>query len=177
MSEIILYIAASIDGFIAREDGSVDWLEDLPNPNKLDYGYAGFIDGIDTVVMGRKTYEEVLGFDVGWPYADCRSFILTSREDYKVKTENTEVLHQLDPSSIDKLKARSQKNIWLVGGGQVITEFLNRSLIDEMILFIMPVLLGRGIPLFAGHPKEQLFELIKAEPFETGVVSLTYRKQ
>lgn len=70
-SKIKLYVASSLDGFIARKNGELDWLMEHPNPNQLDYGYAEFLNGIDTVLMGRKTYEEILAFDVEWPYADC----------------------------------------------------------------------------------------------------------
>ena len=76
MPKIKLYIAATIDGFIAREDGSLDWLNNHPNPDQLDYGYADFMSRIDTVIMGRKTYEEVLGFGVEWPYGSLRDRLL-----------------------------------------------------------------------------------------------------
>jgi dihydrofolate reductase len=147
MTKIQLYIATTLDGFIAREDGSLDWLE-FPNPNDIDHGYNDFIKGIDTVIMGRKTYDEVLGFGVEWPYSNCKSYIVSRDNNYKVKTINTELVHNINNDIIKKLKAKSNKNIWLVGGGSLITQFLNESAIDEMILSIIPTILGKGINLF-----------------------------
>lgn len=177
MSAIKLYIATSIDGFIARENGELDWLNALPNPNQIDHGYAAFYQTIDTVIMGRATYEEILGFGVDWPYPDCQSYVLTSAQNYQPKTERTATLHQLNPERIDKIKSTSKRNIWVVGGGKVISGMMNDGLIDEMILSIIPIVLGRGIRLFPNHPKETLFTLRHSESFETGVVNLTYSKK
>ncbi|NBC08920.1 MAG: hypothetical protein GVY26_17145 [Bacteroidetes bacterium] len=96
MSGIKLYIATSIDGYIARPNNQLDWLAKLPNLDKTDYGYQDFYAGIDTVVMGRKTYEEVLGFDVDWPYAECTTYVATTRKDYVLSTPNTELLPLLN---------------------------------------------------------------------------------
>jgi len=79
MSSIKLYIATTIDGFIAREDGSLDWLEELPNPNQINYGYTDFYATVDKVAIGRKIYEEVLGFGVNWPYEDCKTYVITTQ--------------------------------------------------------------------------------------------------
>ncbi|MEM8967236.1 MAG: dihydrofolate reductase family protein [Bacteroidota bacterium] len=177
MNSIKLYIATTIDGFIAREDGSLDWLEELPNPNQIDYGYADFYATIDKVVIGRKTYEEVLGFGVDWPYEDCTTYMGTSKEDYQPKTNNTEVIHKVDQDTINRIKSAGEKDVWVIGGGLIITEFLNLGAIDEMILCVIPTILGSGIPLFPNHPKETKFNLVKAEPFETGAVILTYKKK
>ena len=177
MSSIKLYIATTLDGFIAREDGALDWLHDLPNPNHIDYGYRAFFSGIDTVVMGRKTYEEILGFGVEWPYANCTSYVVSTEENYRPRTNDTSVLSRVDEASIKTLKRNSRRGVWIVGGGQVITEFLNNSQVDEMILSIIPTILGKGVRLFPHEPKETKFDLIQAEPFETGVVNLTYRRK
>jgi dihydrofolate reductase len=176
MQKFVVYIAASIDGFIARQDGAVDWLDDLPNPNRIDHGYAGFYAGIDVVVMGRKTYEEILGFDVPWPYPDCKTFVITSQSAYEPTTPNTETIYTLNEKTIRHIQSKSKKNIWVVGGGQVVTSLINLNAIDEMILSIIPLVLGSGIRLFAGKPKETAFSLATTETFETGVVSLTYRR-
>lgn len=177
MSKIKLYIASSIDGFIAREDGSLDWLFALPNPNKIDHGYKAFLDTIDTVIMGRSTYEEVLGFGVEWPYAHCRTFIVTTDSNYEVKTENTDILSEISTEKISEIRKQSQKNTWVIGGGKVITGFLNLGEIDEMILSIIPIILGRGIKLFPDAPKETSFKLEDAQTFETGVVNLKYLRR
>ena len=177
MNSIKLYIASTIDGFIAREDGSLVWLEELPNPNQIDYGYSDFYATIDKVVIGRKTYEEVLGFGVDWPYEDCTTYMVTSKEDYQPKTNNTEVIHKVDQDTINRIKSAGEKDVWVIGGGLIITEFLYLGAIDKMILCVIPTILGSGIPLFPNHPKETKFNLVKAEPFETGAVILTYKKK
>jgi len=177
MSKIKLYIATTIDGFIAREDGSLDWLFEIPNPDKTDYGYNKFYSGIDVVVMGRTTYEDVLGFDVEWPYNESKTFVATSDKNYRVKTKNTEVINRIDNETISRIKAASHKNVWLVGGGKVITAFLNNETIDEMILSVIPVVLGKGIRLFPGETKETRFQLTGTKAFETGVVNLEFQKQ
>jgi len=177
MKKIKLYIASSLDGYIAREDGSLDWLYELPNPDQEDYGYGDFLATVDTVVMGRKTYEEILGFGVEWPYSDFRTLIITSQEEYQVRTASTEAMSQLDQQGIDKLRAGSQKNIWLVGGGQIITEFLNLGAVDEMTISMVPRILGKGIQLFPGGPRETIFDLVSAVSFASGMVNLIYSRK
>ncbi len=176
MSRIKLYIATTIDGYIARENNSLDWLYELPQIEGEDYGYANFYSGIDVVVLGRTTYEEILGFGVDWPYSDSKCFVITSNKNYQVTTENTEVMNSIDKSKIDKIRSASNKGVWIVGGGPVIQGFLNEASIDEMLLTIIPRLLGRGKRLFPEGSFESKFELLESKSFETGVVNLTYRK-
>ena len=175
-TQIQLFIAQTIDGFIAREDGSLDWLLGLPNPNQIDHGYNELINGVDMIIMGRKTYEELLALVEEWPYPNYKTYVVTGDQEYRVTTEQTFLLHQIDRETIEKLKSESTKNIWLVGGGMLITQFLNLDAIDEMTLSVIPVILGKGIRLFPNVPKETTFTLIKSESFETGVVNLVYRK-
>lgn len=177
MSKIRLYIATTLDGYIARENGNLDWLMSFPNPNKIDYGYQAFYNEISTVIMGRSTYEEILGFDVEWPYSDCKTYVISSRSDFSTSTENTEVLSDLSIENLQKIKNAASKDVWLVGGGKVISEFLNLGVVDEMLLTLIPVILGKGISLFPNQPKETNFTLQSAQTFETGVVNLTYIKK
>lgn len=177
MTKIQLYIASTIDGYIAREDGSLDWLHALPNPDHLDYGYADFIAGVDTVVMGRSTYEEILGFGVERPYGDCTTYVLTSRDDYVAQTPHTQIVHKLTDERIQQIRAHSTQNIRIVGGGKLITACLDHGAIDEMIISLIPIVLGSGIPLFPGSPTQTNFGLIHTESFSTGVVNLTYQRQ
>ena len=176
-TQIKLFIAQTIDGFIAREDGSLDWLLGLLNPNQIDHGYNEMINGVDIIIMGRKTYEELLGLIDEWPYQNYKTYVVTGDKNYKLKTEQTFLLHQIDRETIGNLKSESNKNIWLVGGGKLITQFLSLDAIDEMTLSIIPVILGKGIRLFPDTPKETTFTLIKSESFETGVVNLVYGKK
>lgn len=174
MKKVKLFIAASIDGYIARPDGSLDWLDRVPNPDQLDFGYYAFYDSVDTLLIGRKTYEEVLGFGVDWPYPDSKTYIISNR-DVEIKTENTFQLNEPLKQQIEKLRAEDGKDIWVVGGGVLISGVLDLELIDEMLITIAPVILGEGIPLFPNKPKETQFELTKAESFPTGFVNLTYK--
>ncbi|MBT8188872.1 MAG: dihydrofolate reductase family protein, partial [Bacteroidia bacterium] len=142
MTKIKLFIASTLDGYIAGKDGNLDWLNNYPDPKDSDYGYGEFYAGIDIVIMGRKTYEEVLGFGVEWPYGQCKSYIVTSQSDYRCKTVNTEVLGQIDHRSIDDLKSESRKHIWLIGGGQLNSAFPRPGQIDELLICFIPVILG-----------------------------------
>jgi dihydrofolate reductase len=177
MGKIKLFIAVSIDGFIAREDGSIGWLEDIENPDRSDHGYKKFYDAIGTVVIGRKTYEQIIGFGVPWPYADRKTYLITSNKDYKISTENTEIFTEIDTRLIETLRSKEEKDVWPVGGGEIITRFIKERAIDEMILSIVPRLLGRGIRLFHEDSLDTLFELVDSESFSSGIVNLTYRKK
>lgn len=176
MGQFKLYIATTIDGFIAREDGSLDWLTSLPVPEGEDYGYQKFYDTIDTVVMGSSTYKEILGFNVPWPYAGGKSFIFSSNPEFSIETENTELVNELNSEAVELIKSQSSKNIWIVGGGKIISAFLKLGVVDEIILTIVPVILGQGIRLFPTGSLETKFELSGTESFETGLVNLYYKK-
>lgn len=176
MKKIKLYIAISLDGYIARKDGSIDWLEALPNPNKIDYGYTAFYDSIDTVIMGRKTYDQILGFDVPWPYEKCSTYLATRETDYPPPTPKTKVIQGEIGTATRTITKGEGKDIWLVGGGQLVTFYLNEGLIDEMILFIIPTIIGDGIPLFPSRLKESSFHLKSVEHYETGAAMLHYSK-
>lgn len=176
MKKIILYSAVSLDGFIARENGELDWLDALPNPGNIDYGYGEFYSGIDTVVMGRRTYEEVLGFGVEWPYPDRKSYVVSHKTNVSIQTPNTYLLHGELTQEMEKLKNEKGKNIWLAGGGILNTSFLNADLVDEMIITVMPIIIGAGLPLFPNAPKETKFKLKRTTPFESGAVNLEYEK-
>jgi len=118
---VILFIAISLDGYIADEQGSVEWLEQIEGEG--DNGYTDFIEQVDTIFIGRHTYEVIQGFDMPFPYPDKQCYV---------------------PQQLEQ----SGKHIWLMGGGQLVHEFLQHHWIDEMIITIAPVMLGSGIPLF-----------------------------
>jgi dihydrofolate reductase len=185
MPEIRLFIAATLDGFIARENGSLDWLDEIgaqlqapeqKEESAPDGGYGAFVAEIDVVVMGRTTYEEILGFGVDWPYAKCTSYVVTSDENYKTKTPDTFVFNTVDSAAIAQLKSVSKRNVWLVGGGRLISAFMTHDAIDEMTVSIASIVLGSGIRLFPESPKENKFDLIKTEQYGPKMVNLTYRK-
>lgn len=175
MRKIKLYIAVSMDGFIADKNGGVAWLENLPNPDLLDYGYYAMYDSIDTTLMGNATYQQVLGFDVPFPYSDKTNFVFT-RNSSLIKDENVTFVNDNIVDFVKDLKSKEGKAIWLIGGGQINTILLNADLIDEMIVSYMPTVLGEGVPLFSSNTQLKSLRLLKSETFSTGVVSLTYVK-
>lgn len=177
MCKTTLYIATTLDGKIARKDGSLDWLNALPNPNQIDHGYDEFLNSIGTTIMGRNTYEEIIGFGVDWPYIGKTSYVVTKNKDFKPSTPETLATSENLTDLINELKKKSEKDIWLIGGGQLIAAFLEKDLLDRMILTLIPNTLGEGIPLFPEIRKEVLWTLTKVEQFQTGVVNLTYDRK
>lgn len=172
-----VFIATSLDGYIADKKGGIDWLHSIPNPGNDDMGYVEFSNGIDALVMGRTTFETVLGFDVDWPY-DKPVFVLSNKlkeipETYKdkaylVKGTLTEVLGQIHEKGYKKL---------YIDGGTTIRNFLKEDLIDEMVLTTIPILLGGGSPLFTELPNELKFELIGTKTFLNQVTQNHYRRK
>jgi dihydrofolate reductase len=174
---IVLYVATSLDGFIARPDGSLDWLTSIPKSQTGDdYGYTDLLNSIGTTIMGRRTYEEIIGFGVDWPYVGLDSYVVTTNENFKIQSPNTYILTKNWKDLVTELKKKKAKDIWLIGGGQLITTFINEGLLDKMIISIIPKIIGEGLPLFANKPKETNWKLTEAKPYDTGVVNLTYEK-
>jgi len=172
-----VFIATSLDGYIADKNGGIDWLNSIPNPNNDDMGYVEFIDGIDALVMGRITFETVLGFDVDWPY-NKPVFVLSNKlkeipeshinKAYLVKGTLTEVLDQIHKKGYGRL---------YIDGGTTISNFLKEDLIDEMVLTTIPVLLGGGFTLFSELPNELKFELIGTKTFLNQITQNSYKRK
>lgn len=177
MSRIQCYIATSIDGYIARKDHSIDWLESISVPEGSDLGYGEFYNKIDTVIMGRKTYDEVMGFGVPWPYEDAKCYIATSDLNYQTQTPNTHLVAEIDEKWIEKIKADSQQNIWLIGGGSLVSHFMKLDALDDLVITIIPIVLGDGVSLFPNNPPETPFDLTKVDDFGNGAVMLSYSKK
>jgi dihydrofolate reductase len=165
MGKIILYIASSLDGYIARENGDVDWL-----PTNTDSGYDNFYKSIDTVIMGKKTYDQILTFG-DYPYKGKKSYVFT-RNDSLTKDENVEFVSNIEEFSRNLVSSKG--NIWLVGGSELFSAFLEHKLVDEIILSIIPTVLGKGIPLFQNINQEANLKLIKTTGY-SGFVELTYK--
>lgn len=173
MRTISLYIATSLDGFIARSDGRVDWLDSIPNPDRLDYGYTNFLASVDTTLMGHTTYQTVLGFGGDFMYPDKTNYVFSRSE-----WPDAPFVHHVAEAPdefVKRLKQTDGAGIWLIGGGQLNTVLLNAGLIDEMIISIAPIVLGAGIPLFGPTAIETSWTLTKSESFNTGFVQSTYR--
>ncbi|MFJ8236176.1 dihydrofolate reductase family protein [Ureibacillus sp. NPDC094379] len=156
---VILYIGTSIDGYIANEDGTLEWLETTQVEG--DTGYNALLERIDTVIMGKGTYEIVRGFDIDYPYTDYENYVFsksTSGSDEFASFINDDV-----KTFIKQLKHKPGKDIWLIGGGKLAREFFKENLIDEIQLAIAPIILGKGISLYNGEDISQRYTLTKVE--------------
>ncbi|MBW8684195.1 dihydrofolate reductase family protein [Chitinophaga rhizophila] len=176
MRKIILYIAISLDGFIARKDDDIKWLTEFPYPENDDYGYADLLSRIDTTIMGNATYSVVRDSLEPWPYGDKMSYIFT-RSAAGEDTDNIKFIRNDIPAFIDHLQQTPGKDIWLIGGGKLNTLFLQHDWIDEMIIHVIPVIIGEGISLFEGSTFERRFKLEETQTYSTGVVMLRYSRQ
>jgi dihydrofolate reductase len=177
MRQVILYIAASLDNYIARPDGRVDWLSspDYLLPDE-DYGYHEFYAAIDTTLMGNNTYRFILEQAVPFPYPDKTNYVF-SRSAKNRDTEFVRFIYQDPAGLVRQLKRQTGEDIWLVGGGQINTLLLNNDLIDKMILTLFPLTLGDGIPLFHGNYKEVKFSTGESKSYQNGIVQLTLNKR
>lgn len=173
MRKIKLYIAISLDGKIAKPNGDVSWLDGVPNPDKTDYGYGKFLDSIDTTIMGNKTFKQVRQFEGEFPYRGLNNYIFTRNPETEA-TEDVEFISGNIPEFIESLKAINGKDIWLIGGGQINALLLNHQLIDEMQIFVMPVVLGAGIPIFHSIASDTPLRLIETLAYSSGVQMLKY---
>lgn len=176
-------MAASLDGFIARRDGSVDWLEtadEFADGETLDAGVAeAFLKTIDCYVMGSRTYETAIGFEAkgfGWAYGDTPTFVLTSRA--LPKSRNTVSFHSGDLAQFVNEKLRPNfRNIWVAGGGKLAAECLRLGLADEILYSILPVLIGDGIPFFGNLDRDVALHLVATKAYRSGMVELRYQVQ
>lgn len=167
-SQVIAYVAVSLDGYIAADDGSVGFLEQFGID---EYGFHEFFDSVDAVVMGSLTYEQILGF--GWPYGDTPGLVLTTRD--LITPEGPTISFSKEPTglAIRNYARTFERRIWIVGGGKVITEGLREGAVDVLEVYVMPVALGSGVPLFAS-PYSGRLDLAESQTFSNGVVKLVY---
>jgi dihydrofolate reductase len=171
--KVIIFIAISLDGFIAKPDGDISFLS-LVEKEGEDYGYSNFMESVDTVILGRKTYEKVLSMGILQPYGDRKVIVLT-RNPHPETDQITYFSGNLQ-DLILTLKRQKGKHIYCDGGAETIHQLLLDDLIDEMIISVIPVLLGEGIRLFGQSYPEQKLHLIKITSFEKGLVQLHYSR-
>jgi dihydrofolate reductase len=171
--KIIVHIAASADGYIARPDGDLEWLTSRPKPKHF-YGIGTFMKSIDTLLMGRKTYEA--GLRTGAKFDSKNRTIVFSRRPRPADAPSA-VEFVSDPITpyVSKLRQQPGKDIWLMGGGDLIASFLDAQAIDEFVVSVTPVFIGDGIPLIARRHRQSELELQSVERFEDGVAQLHYR--
>jgi len=173
MTEICYYVAQSLDGFIATPEGGLDWLKPFEESSE-DYGYAPFYSGIEAVLMGRSTFEvcRTMG---DWPYAGKSTWVF-SRRSLGALPPNVLATGASPLEVVAQLRASRVRRAWLVGGGELAGAFLAAGLIDRLIVSVMPVALGRGIPIF-GDRTAGAWPLLmeRFERYPDGVVQLGYR--
>lgn len=172
MRKVKLYIATSVDGYIARENGDVSWLDEFEVIENEDFEYQALYDSIDTTLMGNNTYKEVIGFGIPFPYPDKQNFVFSRSK--SGKDENVTFINDDIASFTKELKQQPGKDIWLIGGGEVNTIMMNNNLVDEIIITITPIVLGKGIPLFAKGQNQNKLKLIKSRSYPNGFIQLNY---
>lgn len=179
-SRVTIHMAASLDGFIARKDGRVDWLEtsdDFADGDTMDPAFVeAFLATIDCYVMGSRTYETALRFEaqgLGWAYGDKPTFVLTSRVLPRIR--KTVELHSGDLAQFVNERLRPRfRNIWFVGGGMVAAECLRLGLVDEIRYSILPIVIGDGIPFFQKFDGDVALHLAEVRAYKNGIVDLRY---
>lgn len=168
-----VFIAVSIDGFIATTDGGVEWLDDIEPVEGNDLGWSAFISGIDALVMGRGSFEKVLTFGF-WPYELPVVVMSSTLTDVPEELAGKVEISPLVPSElIDQLAQRGWSNLY-IDGGRLISSFLNEGLIDTLTITTIPVVLGAGIPLFSNINELTWLDHGTTEVFPNGLVSTTY---
>ena len=173
-STVTLHVVSSLDGFIARKDNSVSWLDssgDVYEKGVSEGDADDVVASIDCFVLGSRTYEHAL--QLGWPYGDTPTVVITNRE--LPSTRNSVEFYSGDLEKlVDEILAPRYGNIWLVGGAMLCQSFLRLGLVDEIRLMIVPVLLGDGLPLFGDSGTEQRWHLKNVVSYKSGFVELSY---
>jgi len=169
--KIIVYIATSADGYIARPDGDFTWLN--RPPVKGNYGMAKFYKKVDTVIMGRKTYDA--GVKLGQKgYPGMRNYVF-SASPKKSDVPHVEFVNEEIEAFAKRIRRTKGKHIWLVGGAGVIAAFLDKQQIDEFIIHVIPIFIGAGIPLIQPAHRNVPLKLLKARRYSDGVLRLHYK--
>lgn len=183
MRKLILYTAATLDGFIAGPNGELDWLEQPASPTEPaaeeapqpDYGFSALMESIDTTLQGTATYELAAGFTDD-PYPGKTNYVFTRKSPPPPDTDIWRFISGDIVAFVRELKEQPGAGIWLVGGGQINTIMLNAGLIDEIVVTYVPIVLGAGIPLFAPGADRTTFTTTTAESFGSGLVQWTMVK-
>ena len=166
--KVIVNIGTSADGYVARPDGDLEWLTARPKPAGF-YGIADFTKTFDTKVLGRKTFETSLR--LGAKFADGRTIVFSRSKPPERLPAGVEFVSEPIGPFVKRLRDQPGKDIWLMGGGDIIASFLDAGAIDEFVIAVTPVFIGAGIPLIAPRHLHVPLKLLSAQPFEDGVVT------
>jgi len=167
------YVASSTDGFLAPSDGSLDWLAPFSGTGE-DHGYTDFYASVDALVVGARTYEQMLGLG-GWPHHDRPVTVMSSRS-LPIAGSSITVSAQSPEGVLDSLASAGHQRVWLVGGGNLAGSFASADLIDEYIISYVPVVLGSGIGLFGAAGTQRALRFLDARSFEDGIVQCHYQR-
>jgi dihydrofolate reductase len=170
--KVILYISCSLDGFIAKQDGDLSFLS-LVEQEGEDYGYEEFVNTVDTVIVGRKTYDKIISMGFEFPHSDKESFVISRSE--KPSIGSVQFYSGELTTLVKSLKTKEGKNIYCDGGAEIVNELLKNDLIDELIISVIPILLGNGIRLFNERSNEQKLVLLSVKQFEKGLAQFHYK--
>ncbi len=168
--KIIAYLATSADGFIARRDGGVDWL-DRPRPPG-NYGMGAFLRSIDTILWGRKTYEQALRFEGPALEPRIKNYVFSRR--HRSSKPGWEFVRGPIRAFAKRLRGAPGKDIWMMGGGELFASFLDVGELDELVIHVVPILIGEGIPLLRPRRRQVRLVLRSSRRFRDGVVRLHY---
>jgi len=171
--KVILYIATSLDGYIAKPNDDLSFLSIVEKAGE-DYGYSEFIKSVDTVILGRKTYDWVMTQVAEFPHADKKTYVITRSQRQAIG--KTQFYSGNLKNLILKLKEEPGKDIFIDGGAEIVNELLKENLIDEFIISLIPILVGNGVRLFKDDRPEQQLNLISTKQFEKGLTQLHYKR-
>lgn len=172
----IVFIATSLDGYIADKNGGLDWLQSVPNPDNIDMGFGPLMERVDALVMGRNTLDVVLSFGVEWPYSKPVFVLSNTLTQVPAGYEDKVFLVKGELKNIvQNLNEKGYKDLY-IDGGKTIQSFLKEDLIDEMSITTIPVLLGGGSPLFGELGKMQSFKLVESQVHLDAIVQTTYQR-
>lgn len=173
MRNVVLFIAMSLDGYIADKNGNVDWLGGQNSDQENMDSYSNFIKDVDTVVMGWNTYQQIVTelSPEEWVYADLTSYVITHSK--AVSTNNIKFTGKDVCGIVNELKQQEGKKIWICGGANIVQQLVKANLIDEYYISVIPTILGSGIRLFETSPKEIKLKLIHTQTYN-GITDLNY---
>ncbi|MDF7812697.1 dihydrofolate reductase family protein [Hymenobacter sp. YC55] len=171
MRKVVFYIAASLDGYIASPDGSVDWLPAPPAGE--DYGYAELLATVDATLLGRTSYEQVLTFGE-WPYPTLTNYVFTRNPPTEAAHPSVAFVTEEPAEFVGRLRQEAGKTIWLIGGSTLAAPLIAAGLVDELMLFVVPQLLGAGIPLWRQQTHSQPLRLLRSHTWPDRMTLLHY---
>ena len=172
MRKLILYIACSLDGYIAKPNDDLSFLSIVEKEGE-DYGYSKFITSVDTVILGRKTYDWVINQGCEFPHLNKESYVITRQ--VLPKQGNITFYNGSLRALVKELKSKNGKNIFCDGGSEIVNQLLNEKLFDELIISVVPILVGKGLRLFLDGRPEQRLQLVAVKNYDTGLVQFHYK--